>query len=87
MARKSRKNVSEPDTPKRSTMRIWQTALYIRLSVEFNGKRGDSLETQRQIMEAYAALCPDLEIVATYTDGPVKIGLNQKHPAARGALV
>jgi len=52
-------------------MRIWQTALYIRLSVEFNGKKGDSLETQRQIMEAYAALCPDLEIVATYTDNGI----------------
>ena len=68
MARKSRKGVSAPEQPKKDYMKIWRTALYIRLSVEFNGKRGDSLETQRQIMEAYAALCPDLEIVEVYTD-------------------
>lgn len=27
------------------------------------------------------------ELVGVYADGPVKIGLNQKHPTARGALV
>lgn len=71
MARKSRKGVSAPEQPKKDYMKIWRTALYIRLSVEFNGKRGDSLETQRQIMEAYAALCPDLEIVEVYTDNGI----------------
>ena len=71
MARKSRKGVSAPEQPKKNYMKIWRTALYIRLSVEFNGKRGDSLETQRQIMEAYAALCPDLEIVEVYTDNGI----------------
>lgn len=29
----------------------------------------------------------DWEFVDIYADGPVKIGLNQKHPTARGALV
>lgn len=71
MARKSRKNIAVQDTPKQPSMKVWQTAFYIRLSVEFNGKRGDSLETQRQIMEAYAALCPDLEIVEVYTDNGI----------------
>ena len=71
MARKSRKDVVTPEKPKKAYMKIWRTALYIRLSVEFNGKRGDSLETQRQIMEAYAALCPDLEIVEVYTDNGI----------------
>ena len=27
------------------------------------------------------------DLVDIYADGPVKIGLNQKHPTARGALV
>lgn len=27
------------------------------------------------------------ELVDIYADGPVKIGLNQQHPTARGALV
>lgn len=71
MARKSRKGVATLEQPKKDYMKIWRTALYIRLSVEFNGKRGDSLETQRQIMEAYAALCPDLEIVEIYTDNGI----------------
>ena len=68
MARKSRKGIVTPETPKKAAMKIWRAALYIRLSVEFNSKKGDSLETQRQIMEAYIALCPDIEIVEVYTD-------------------
>lgn len=67
MARKSRKN-PVPIQEKGPQIRVWQAALYIRLSVEFKGKRGDSLETQRQIMEAYIALCPDIEIAGIYTD-------------------
>ena len=30
---------------------------------------------------------PYWELADLYADGPVKIGLNQKHPTARGALV
>lgn len=67
MARKSRKNQS-PGVKQASQVKVWRAALYIRLSVEFNGRRGDSLETQRQIMEAYIALCPDVEIAGVYTD-------------------
>lgn len=69
MARKSRKNLAAaPELPEVKGMKLWRAALYIRLSVEFNGKRGDSLETQRQIMEAHIALCPDIEIVDIYVD-------------------
>ena len=56
MARKSRKNVVVLEQPKKPAVKVWRAALYIRLSVEFNGSRGDSLETQRQIMEAYIGL-------------------------------
>lgn len=69
MARKSRKTVSAPAALKEE--KVWKAALYIRLSVELNSRRGDSLETQRQIMEAYVALCPDIEIVEVYTDNGV----------------
>ena len=71
MARKSRKDVAAPEKSKVAAVKIWRAALYIRLSVEFNSKRGDSLETQRQIMEAYIALCPDIEIVEVYTDNGI----------------
>ena len=68
MARKSRKGAAVPAKPNKPAIKIWRAALYIRLSVEFNSGRGDSLETQRQIMEAYIALCPDIEIAEVYTD-------------------
>lgn len=69
MARKSRKNLAAaPTQPETKGMKLWRAALYIRLSVEFNGKRGDSLETQWHIMEAYLALCPDIEVIDIYTD-------------------
>ena len=68
MARKSRKPGAAAEVLKKPAVKVWRAALYIRLSVEFNGMRGDSLETQRQIMEAYIALCPDIEIAEVYTD-------------------
>lgn len=52
-------------------MKVWWAGLYIRLSVEDNGSRGDSLETQQQIMEAHLALCPDIEVVEVYIDNGV----------------
>lgn len=69
MARKSRKNIAV--TEEAPHVKVWRAALYIRLSVEFNGKRGDSLETQRQIMEAYVTLCPDIEVAEIYIDNGI----------------
>ena len=57
--------------PVRSPVTAWKAGMYIRLSVEFNSGRGDSLETQRQIMEAYLALYPDIEVVEIYMDNGV----------------
>lgn len=71
MARKSRKNTETSLLSQKLGMKIWRAGLYIRLSVEGNGSRGDSLETQRQIMEAHLALYPDIEIVDTYTDNGI----------------
>ncbi len=70
MARKSRKNRT-PEVESVPAVKFWRAALYVRLSVEFNSNRGDSLETQQQIMEAYLALCPDIEIMEVYTDNGV----------------
>ena len=69
MARKSRKGA--PAEPAPRGMKLWRAALYIRLSVEFNSRRGDSLETQREIMEAHLALYPDIEIAGIYTDNGI----------------
>lgn len=69
MARKSRKGLAAaPVQPEWKGMKLWRAAFYIRLSKEFNGNRGDSLETQRQIMDAFLARSPDIELVEIYTD-------------------
>lgn len=45
-----------------------------------------SIENQRELLSKFVMLNGWVE-TKTYVDGPVKIGLNQKHPTARGALV
>ena len=67
MARKSRKNLDSIqveifDTP------IYQTALYIRLSVEENRKNGTSIDTQKSILENYVLLNSELKIFDYYID-------------------
>lgn len=59
-------------------------ALYARFSSD--NQRSESIDAQIRAMTAYCAQ-RHIAIVETYIDGPVKIGLNQKHPTARGALV
>ena len=63
------------------------TALYVRLSRD-DENEGDSNSIAHQI-EILTKYCKDHGITRhkIYKDGPVKIGLNQKHPTARGTLV
>jgi len=62
-------------------------ACYTRLSQEdeLDGDSG-SILNQRDFLLKY---CTEqgLNHVRFFSDGPVKIGLNQQHPTARGALV
>lgn len=66
---------------------VYHTALYLRLSRDDKspGESG-SIQTQRMMLQHYAVE-HGLTVMDEYVDGPVKIGLNQKHPTARGALV
>lgn len=65
MARTSRKTSVQPEIREEKT---WNTALYIRLSVEDNGKDSDSIENQQRILESYMADRPFLKKVAVFTD-------------------
>lgn len=56
MARKSRKNTETSLLSQKPAMKVWRTGLYVWLSVEDNGNRGDSLETQRQIIPIQSIL-------------------------------
>lgn len=62
-------------------------ALYVRLSRD-DENEGDSnsIAHQIEILTKYAR-DHGISNYKIYKDGPVKIGLNQKHPTARGALV
>ena len=62
-------------------------ALYVRLSRD-DENEGDSNSIAHQI-EILTKYARDHGITnyKIYKDGPVKIGLNQQHPTARGALV
>ena len=76
------------------TARLWKMGGYIRLSREDLQKinRGlddsNSVKNQRDILnDFHHNHIDEFESYVEYVDGPVKIGLNQKHPTARGALV
>jgi DNA invertase Pin-like site-specific DNA recombinase len=68
MARKSRKSLEENKCCVAICVRV---GVYVRLSVEDTKKRGDSIESQRCIIENYIALNPDFEIVDTYIDNGI----------------
>lgn len=66
MARKSRK--SQTAAPVCDTSLYIRTALYIRLSVEDNKKRGHSIENQKLVLENFLAGRPEFVVYNTYVD-------------------
>lgn len=64
MARVSRKQSPSPGT----SSRVWRAALYVRLSVEDNGRDADSIENQVALLESYAAGRPDLRRAGLFAD-------------------
>lgn len=66
MARKSRKN--QTAAPVCNTSLYIRTALYIRLSVEDNKKRGHSIENQKLVLENFLAGRPEFVVCNTYVD-------------------
>ena len=65
------------------TLRV---AAYCRVSSD-SADQKHSYATQIRAYTEEIARHDGWELVDVYADGPVKIGLNQKHPTARGALV
>ena len=60
-------------------------AAYCRVSTDKEDQL-NNLEAQKEFFSEYIKHTGNV-LVRLYADGPVKIGLNQKHPTARGALV
>ncbi len=68
MARVSRKKQSFTPAPTDTVAYTWKTALYVRLSVEDNGKDSDSVENQTTFLEEYVENQPHLKKVALFVD-------------------
>lgn len=66
MARKSRKHITAQAAMPASP--FISTALYIRLSVEDNNKRGNSIETQKLVLEKFLLGKPELRLYDIYID-------------------
>ena len=79
MARKSRKGLVESEV--REEQKIYNTAVYVRLSVENSGKADDgiSFENQKQICLDYIKGHPDLKLYDLYEDNGEK-GTNMDRP-------
>ena len=63
MARKSRKNIA-PQPTAQVAMYI-RTAMYVRLSVEDNSHRGNSIENQQLVLNDYLADKPEFKVYDT----------------------
>lgn len=47
-----------------SPKKIWKAGIYTRISVDINGEKRESLETQKLIALSYAESHPDIEVVS-----------------------
>lgn len=83
MARKSRKN--QTAAPVCDTSLYIRTALYIRLSVEDNKKRGHSIENQKLVLENFLAGRPEFVVYNTYVDNGAT-GTNFQRPGFQQML-
>ena len=63
-----------------------RVAAYCRVSTD-SEEQLNSYAAQQNYYTQKIEENPDWEMAGIFADGPVKIGLNQKHPTARGALV
>ena len=80
MARISRKSTDKKYISEIEAIQIWNTALYVRLSVEDNGKESDSVCNQIALLEKYVSERPYLEKIDIYVDNGYT-GTNFTRPA------
>ena len=76
--------IASGSRPRRSGRQ--RVAAYCRVSTN-SEEQLNSYAAQKAYYTQHIAENPDWEMAGIFADGPVKIGLNQKHPTARGALV
>ena len=78
---------ANPEFAKASAVRRQlRVAAYCRVSTD-SEEQLTSYEAQRTYYTDKIMSNPEWTMAGLFADGPVKIGLNQQHPTARGALV
>ncbi|MDE6455042.1 MAG: integrase [Dysosmobacter sp.] len=70
----------------KAVQRQLRVAAYCRVSTD-DEEQLTSYEAQQNYYTDKIMTNPQWTMAGVFADGPVKIGLNQKHPTARGALV
>lgn len=83
MARKSRKNLQKEQSAQVSV--YIRTAMYVRLSVEDNCHRGNSLENQQLVINDYLSNKPEFQLYDTYIDNGLS-GRNFNRPSFQRML-
>ena len=83
MARKSRKTAAQEHIYHVAV--YIRTALYIRLSVEDNKKRGNSIDNQQLVLNDYIADKPEFKVYDTYIDNGLS-GTTFRSPAFQQML-
>ena len=79
MARKSRKYFDTTSFEPILSTGIYRAGAYLRLSCDDTKKRGDSIETQQNIIENYIAAAPDISLTEVYIDNNTT-GTNFERP-------
>jgi DNA invertase Pin-like site-specific DNA recombinase len=85
MARKSRKNPEAVEIETTSTAAVYEAGGYVRLSVEDNRKKGDSVDTQKAILQSYIFKTPGIKLRDFYIDNGVS-GTKFERPAFQRML-
>lgn len=69
MARTKNRQMKQTETlVQLSPQKIWKAGIYTRISIDINGEKRESLETQKLIALSYAESHPDIEVVKFYKD-------------------
>ena len=79
MTRKSRKNITDRQIEILNIAQYIRTAEYVRLSVEDNDNKGNSIENQKLILDDYIAHNSDMRLVDVYIDNGAT-GTNFQRP-------
>jgi len=86
MARKSRKHLVCTDDDSTPGHAIYNAAAYVRVSGDDKRKGGDSIETQRNIIENFIATSSDIRLVEVYADDQ-RTGRNFDRPGFQNMLL